>query len=102
MKNFTAQEIKSIAYHSKVFEALGQESRLKVFDLVCQSGNKGIRPKEIVEQLGIDGGTLHFHLKRLMAVNLIMTKSDGPRSTYYLNESTPKGIAKVFSSGLPR
>ncbi|MBU3559431.1 winged helix-turn-helix domain-containing protein [Polynucleobacter sp. Nonnen-W13] len=97
MKNFTAQEIKSIAYHSKVFEALGQESRLKVFDLVCQSGNKGIKPKEIVEQLGIDGGTLHFHLKRLMAVNLIMTKSDGPRGTYYLNEGAPKGAIRLFS-----
>jgi predicted transcriptional regulator len=102
MKNLTPQEIESIAHYSKVFEALGQESRLKVFNLVCQSGNKGIRPKEIVERLGIDGGTLHFHLKRLMAVNLIATKPNGLRGTYYPSESAPKGIVKVFSSALPR
>ena len=81
--------------HAKIFDALGQESRLKVFSLVCQSGDKGIRPKEIVEQLGIDDGTLHFHLNRLMAVNLIATKPNSPRGIYCLNESAPKGVVKI-------
>ena len=97
MKNLITQEGDLIAHYSKIYEALGQESRLKVFNLICQSSNKGIRPKEIVEQLGIDSGTLQFHLKRLMAVNLIMTKPNGPRGTYYLNENTPKGIVRAFS-----
>ena len=80
---------------ARIFEALGQESRLKVFNLVCQSGNKGIRPKEIIEQLGIDSGTLHFHLNRLVAVNLIATKSNSPRGIYCLNESAPKEVVKI-------
>jgi len=97
MKNLITQEGDLIAHYSKIYEALGQESRLKVFNLICQAGKEGIRPKEIVEQLGVDGGTLHFHLKRLMAVNLITTKPSGPKGTYYLDENTPKGIVRVFS-----
>jgi len=90
-----AWEDKPLLIYAKIFDALGQESRLKVFSLVCQSGKKGIRPKEIVEQLGIDGGTLHFHLNRLMAVNLITTKQNGPRGIYHLNESSPKGVVRI-------
>ena len=81
--------------HAKIFDALGQESRLKVFNLVCQSGDKGIRPKEIIAQLGIDSGTLPFHLNRLVGVNLIATKSNSPRGIYCLNESAPKGVVKI-------
>ena len=81
--------------HAKIFDALGQESRLKVFNLVCQSGDKGIRPKEIIAQLGIDSGTIHFHLNRLVGVNLIATKSNSPRGIYCLNESAPKGVVKI-------
>ena len=91
-----AWEDKSLLIYAKIFEALGQESRLEVFNLICQAGKKGIRPKEIVEQLGIDGGTLHFHLNRLMAVNLITTKQNGPRGIYHLNESAPKGIVRII------
>jgi len=87
---------KPLVIYAKIFEALGQESRLEVFNLICQAGKKGIRPKEIIEQLGIDGGTLHFHLNRLMAVNLIATKPNGPRGTYYLHESAPKGIVRII------
>jgi len=81
--------------NAKIFEALGQESRLEVFNLVCQAGKKGIRPKEIVEQLGIDGGTLHFHLNRLMAVNLIAPKPNSPRGIYCLHKSVPKEIVRI-------
>jgi len=97
MKNLITQENDLIAHYSRIYETLGQESRLKVFNLICQAGKEGIRPKEIVEKLGVDNGTLHFHLNRLMAVNLITTKPNGPRGTYCLSENTPKGIVRVFS-----
>ena len=90
-----AWEDKLLLIYAKIFEALGQESRLEVFNLICQAGKKGVRPKEIIEQLGIDGGTLHFHLNRLMVVNLIATKPNGPRGTYYLHKSAPKGIVRI-------
>ena len=82
--------------YTKIFEALGQESRLEVFNFICQSGEKGVRPKEIIGALGIDGGTLHFHLNRLMAVNLIATKKNGPRGVYRRNENIPTELVLLF------
>ena len=87
---------KPLVIYAKIFEALGQESRLEVFNLICQSGEKGIRPKEIVEQLGIDGGTLHFHLNKLMTVNLITTKQNASRGVYCLNQGAPKELLGLF------
>ena len=57
-----------------VFEALGCEIRLKVFDFIMQAGEDGVAPKEIVEQFGVDSGTLQFHLKKLINVNLVSKK----------------------------
>ena len=57
-----------------VFEALGCEIRLKVFDFIMQAGEDGVAPKEIVEQFGVDSGTLQFHLKKLINVNLVNKK----------------------------
>jgi DNA-binding transcriptional ArsR family regulator len=49
--------------HSKTFEALANETRLKVFAFIHQSGPGGTRPKHIIDELGVDSGTLDFHLK---------------------------------------
>jgi DNA-binding MarR family transcriptional regulator len=57
-----------------VFEALGCEIRLKVFDFIMQAGEDGVAPKDIVEQFGVDSGTLQFHLKKLINVNLVSKK----------------------------
>ena len=57
-----------------VFEALGCEIRLQVFDFIMQAGEDGVAPKEIVEQFGVDSGTLQFHLKKLINVNLVSKK----------------------------
>jgi len=34
----------------------------------------GIRPKEIIDEFGVDSGALDFHLKRLLSVGLIVLK----------------------------
>jgi ArsR family transcriptional regulator len=53
------------------FTALGQESRLNVFRLIVQRGDKGVTPSEIIELLGIPGATLSFHLKELTNAGLV-------------------------------
>ena len=55
----------TILRYAKVFEVLGHDTRLKVFDLIYRSGKKGVRPKEMIDQFGVDSGTLDFHLKKL-------------------------------------
>ena len=72
-----------------VFEALGCEIRLKVFDFISQSGEVGVTPKEIVEQFGVDSGTLQFHLKKLINVNLVSKKNTRRNRRYYCESNIP-------------
>ncbi|MEY3632882.1 MAG: hypothetical protein RI937_1080 [Pseudomonadota bacterium] len=64
------------------FTALGQESRLNVFRLIVQRGDKGVTPSEIIELLGIPGATLSFHLKELTNAGLISSERQS-RSLIY-------------------
>ncbi len=88
----------TIFRYSKIFEVLGHDTRLKVFDLVYRSGIQGVRPKEMIEQFGIDSGTLDFHLKKLLAVNLVSIRQRGPRCVYHLNENIPVELAQLFDA----
>jgi DNA-binding MarR family transcriptional regulator len=72
-----------------VFEALGCEIRLKVFDFIMQAGEDGVAPKEIVEQFGVDSGTLQFHLKKLINVNLVNKKNTRRNRRYYCASNIP-------------
>ena len=88
----------TILNYSKVFEVLGHDTRLKVFDLIYRSGTKGVRPKEMIDQFGIDSGTLDFHLKKLLAINLVAIRQRGPRCLYHLNENIPVGLVQLFDA----
>ncbi|MBU3561744.1 winged helix-turn-helix domain-containing protein [Polynucleobacter hallstattensis] len=72
-----------------VFEALGCEIRLQVFDFIMQAGEDGVAPKEIVEQFGVDSGTLQFHLKKLINVNLVSKKNTRRNRRYYCASNIP-------------
>ena len=52
--------------------------------------------RDIVENIGIDSGTLDFHLKRLLAVNLVSLRKDDHRSFYASNANIPQGLASIF------
>jgi predicted transcriptional regulator len=79
-----------------IFEALGHESRLKVFAFIYRSRALGVRPKEMIDQFGLDSGTLDFHLKKLLAVGLISLKTPGSRGVYCVNESIPQELLQLF------
>jgi len=88
------------ALYLPIFEALGHETRLKVFMSIYQSGKVGVRPKEIIEKFGVDSGTLDFHLKRLLAVGLIVLKFGCQRGIYCPNENIPPELALLLDSTL--
>ena len=88
----------TILRYAKVFEVFGHDTRLKVFDLIYRSGKKGVRPKEMIDQFGVDSGTLDFHLKKLLAVNLVARRQMGPGCLYHLNENIPVGLAQLFDA----
>jgi predicted transcriptional regulator len=83
-----------------VFEALGNQTRLNAFNYIYRSGQKGARPKEIIEEYGLDSGTLDFHLKKLMAVNLITLRNGDARGRYFPNEDLPKELSQLFAGDL--
>jgi ArsR family transcriptional regulator len=80
-----------------VFEALGNQTRLNAFSFIYRSGQNGARPKDIIEQFGLDSGTLDFHLKKLMAVNLIIMRKGATKGRYFPNEDLPKGLNQLFA-----
>ncbi len=81
----------------EVFEALGHRTRLKVFDFIYRAGEKGARPKDIIDQYGVDSGTLDFHLKKLLSVGLIVLRQSGLRGTYCPTQNLPLGLILLFS-----
>ncbi|QWD62577.1 winged helix-turn-helix domain-containing protein [Polynucleobacter sp. MWH-UH25E] len=83
-----------------VFEALGNQTRLNAFNFIYRSGQNGARPKDIIEQYGLDSGTLDFHLKKLMAVNLITLRKGGTKGRYFPNQDLPKGLNQLFAEEL--
>ena len=85
-----------IQIYLSIFEALGHETRFKVFDFIYRSGGSGVRPKQIIDQFGFDSGTLDFHLKKLLSVNLISLKSEGHRGTYCVNKQLPLEFALML------
>jgi predicted transcriptional regulator len=87
-----------IALYLPIFEALGHESRLKVFAFIYQSGASGVRPKEMIAQFGLDSGTLDFHLKKLLAVRLISLKTAGSRGIYCVSECIPQELLQLFDA----
>ena len=89
-----------IPQYLPIFEALGHETRFKVFMSIYRSGKVGVRPKEIIDKFGVDSGTLDFHLKRLTAAGLIVIKFGCQRGIYCANENIPPELAQLFASGL--
>lgn len=89
-----------VSLYPPIFEALGHETRFKVFMSIYRSGKVGVRPKEIIDKFGVDSGTLDFHLKRLAAVGLIVLKYGCQRGIYCANKNIPHELAQLFASGL--
>ena len=67
------------------FLALGQESRLNIFRLIVQKGDRGLTPTQLNELLGIPSATLSFHLKELLHAELIRVERQSRNLIYRPN-----------------
>lgn len=65
-----------------VFDALSQETRLKVIRLLVPAGPKGMPAGDIGKHLSIPHNTLSFHLTHLANATLVTSRKEG-RSVYY-------------------
>lgn len=66
----------------KALAALAQESRLKAFRLLVQSGPEGLAAGDIARRLAVPHNTLSSHLAILVNAGLIDSRRDG-RSIIY-------------------
>lgn len=64
---------------------LGHDTRISVFRLLVQAGNKGLPVGEVQERLNVTGPTLSHHIHRLIGAGLIRQKRDG-RTLYCFAE----------------
>ncbi len=65
--------------------ALAQESRLDVFRLLVQAGDRGLPAGQIGDRLGLPAATLSFHLTQLRQAGLVTFRREG-RSLIYMAE----------------
>lgn len=64
------------------FDALSQETRLKVFRLLVQHGREGAPAGVLSDQLEIPHNTLSFHLSHMSNAGLVLSRKEG-RSVIY-------------------
>lgn len=72
--------------------ALAQESRLRAFRLLVQTGPQGLAASRIAEVLGIAPSSLSFHLKELAHAGLVVARQDGRFVIYSANFDTMNGL----------
>jgi DNA-binding transcriptional ArsR family regulator len=67
------------------FDALSQETRLKVFRLLVEYGPEGAPAGTISEALGIPHNTLSFHLNHMSNADLVVSRREGRSIIYSAN-----------------
>ena len=67
------------------FDALSQETRLKVFRLLVNHGARGAPAGALSEKLGIPHNTLSFHLAHMSNAGLVLSRRQGRSIIYSAN-----------------
>ncbi|MDK2745300.1 MAG: metalloregulator ArsR/SmtB family transcription factor [Nitrospira sp. BO4] len=69
----------------KAFDALSQETRLRVFRLLVEYGQDGTPAGMLSETLGIPHNTLSFHLAHMSHAGLVLSQREGRSIIYRAN-----------------
>ena len=73
-------------------EALAQESRLGIFQLLVQAGLEGLPAGRIAERMGLPAPTLSFHLSQLKLAGLIACRREGRSLIYSADFGAMNGL----------
>ena len=68
-----------------VFDALSQETRLRVFRLLVKAGADGVAAGALSEELGTPHNTLSFHLSHLAHAGIVSSRKEGRSVIYSAN-----------------
>lgn len=67
------------------FDALSQETRLRVFRLLVEHGRNGAPAGVLSETLGVPHNTLSFHLSQMSHAGLVLSQREGRSIIYRAN-----------------
>ncbi len=67
------------------FDALSQETRLKVFRLLVEYGPEGAPAGALSERLSVPHNTLSFHLNHMSNADLVLSRREGRSIIYTAN-----------------
>lgn len=67
------------------FDALSQETRLKLFRLLVEYGPEGAPAGSLSDALGVPHNTLSFHLNHMSNANLVLSRREGRSIIYNAN-----------------
>ncbi len=89
--------ITELADIAAVFDALGNESRLRIFRILVQHSKDGITPTEISGLMNdLPRNTLSFHLSLMSNVGLCSSEKQGKQMFYKPNCKQIKEITKFL------
>jgi DNA-binding transcriptional ArsR family regulator len=77
--------------------ALAQETRLKVFRLLVQTGPEGLAAGEIARTLEVPPATLSFHLNHLETAGLIASERQQRRIIYAADYAGTRGLLRFLT-----
>jgi len=78
--------------HAEQLSALGHPVRLTILRFVVQAGLSGAAAGEIQAHVELPASTLSHHLKRLVAAELLTTRSEGTYHYYGANYLNLRGL----------
>ena len=84
-KNAEKDATPQVLRYAEMFAAMGNESRLRIVQLLLIGHPEGLVAGEIQEELGIPNSTLSHHLEKLKAENLVSARRDGTFLHYTAN-----------------
>lgn len=78
------------------FDALSQETRLRVFRLLVEHGPDGVPAGKLSETLGIPHNTLSFHLNHMSNAHLIVSRRESRSIIYSANFEVFTGLIRFM------
>lgn len=78
------------------FDALSQETRLRVFRLLVEHGPEGAPAGALSDSLGIPHNTLSFHLNHMSNAGLVLSRREGRSIIYSANFEFFTGLIRFM------
>jgi DNA-binding transcriptional ArsR family regulator len=78
------------------FDALSQETRLRVFRLLVEHGQSGVPAGALSESLNIPHNTLSFHLSHMSNAGLVVSRRQGRSVIYSANFDFFSGLIRYM------